>query len=94
MLDPLTGTLGNVSIIATHGRGMTPEEVADLALRRIVSVGETAPPPIAEQAAAFRENIRRVLVYYMEKAVNEHRVTLVAKFHEAGYPELVKLLDK
>ena len=87
------GAVGSVSVVTTTDGGLTPEQVAELALDKIMYIGRSAPPPIAEQAAAFRDDIRKVLVYYMRKAAESERVSLVAKFHKAGYPELVKILD-
>lgn len=84
---------GSVLVKSTQGRGFTPEEIADMALDRIIYVSGNAPPVIADQAAAYRENIRKVLVHYMNEAVRAHNVTLVSKFKQAGYPELVKILD-
>jgi hypothetical protein len=84
---------GDVMVQTTHGRGFTPEEIAERALDKIIAVSGTAPPAIADQAHAFRENIRKVLVYYMQEAVRSHNVTLVNKFTKAGYPELVPILD-
>jgi hypothetical protein len=86
-------TLGDVMVHTTDNRGHTPDEIAEFALDRIVSIGENAHPLIAEQAHAFRDNIRSVLVYYMREAVRSHNVTLVSKFTAAGFPELVKILD-
>jgi hypothetical protein len=84
---------GDVMVMTTHGRGFTPEEIAERALDKLIAVSGTAPPVIAEQAHAFRENIRKVLVYYMHEAVRSHKVTLVNKFHQLGHPELVEILD-
>lgn len=85
---------GNVKIMSTQGRGFTPEEIAERALDRIVYVGSQSHPLIREQAEAFRENIRELLVFYLKEAVRSHNVTLVNKFKKAGYPELVKILDE
>jgi len=78
---------------ATQGRGASPEELAERALDKIIYVGGNAHPAIREQAEAFKDSIRSVLVYYMNEAVRAHNVTLVSKFNKAGYPELVKILD-
>lgn len=93
LVDPFTGNVGVVGVKTTTGRGMTPEEIADLALDKIVAVSKTAPPVILDQALAFRADIRKVLVHYMNQVAESERVSLVAKFHKAGYPELVKILD-
>jgi len=84
---------GDVQVMTTQNRGFTPEEVAERALNKIIYVGSQTHPAIRDQAEAFRENIRKVLVFYMKEAVRSHNVTLVTKFKRAGYPELVKILD-
>lgn len=85
--------VGSVMVMATEGRGFTPEEIAERALDKIIYVGSNAHPAIRDQAEAFRENIRGVLVYYLHEAVRSHNVTLVNKFKQAGHPELIPILD-
>lgn len=87
------GVIGNIQVIATQGRGQTPEELAEQAVNRIISVGDKSHPLLAEQARAFREDIKKVLIQYMHSAIRGEKVTLVNKFKQAGYPELVKILD-
>jgi hypothetical protein len=84
---------GSVRVETTQNRGFTPEEIAERALDKIMYVGSQTHPLIREQAEAFRDNIRKILVFYMNEAVRSHNVTLVNKFKKAGYPELVKILD-
>lgn len=93
MHDNGSGDVGSVLVMATEGRGFTPEEIAERALDKILYVGENAPPVIRDQARAYRDNIRKVLVHYMHEAVQSHNVTLTNKFKRAGHPELVPLLD-
>lgn len=85
---------GHIKVMTTQGRGFTPEEVAERALDKIIYVGSQTHPLIREQAEAYRESIRKVLVFYMHEAVRSHNVTLVNKFKKAGYPELIKILDE
>lgn len=84
--------VGVFKVETVDHRGWTPEEIAERALDRIIYVGGNAHPAIREQANAFRENIRIVLVQYLNEAVQSERTTLAAKFRDAGHPELVKLL--
>lgn len=88
-----TGDIGSVMVMTTEGRGFTPEEVAERALDKIIYVGSHTHPAIREQAEAFKESIRQVLVHYMHEAVRSHNVTLVNKFKQAGHPELIPILD-
>jgi hypothetical protein len=85
--------VGSVMVMATEGRGFTPEEIAERALDKIIYVGSSTHPAIREQAEAFKDNIRQVLVHYMHEAVRSHNVTLVNKFKQAGHPELIPILD-
>lgn len=85
--------VGDVMVMATEGRGFTPEEIAERALDKIIYVGSHTHPAIREQAEAFKDSIRQVLVQYMHEAVRSHNVTLVNKFKQAGYPELIPILD-
>lgn len=93
--DELSFLLGGVgvTVATTSGRGFTPEEVAERALDKIISVGSQSHPAIRDQAEAFRNQIRQVLIFYMKEAVRTHNVTLANKFKEAGYPELISILD-
>jgi hypothetical protein len=93
MITELETAIGNVQIMTSSGRGFSAEELAERALNQIINVGDNAPPVIAEQARAFRENLREVLIYFMREAMRSRNVTLAAKFTEAGFPELVKLID-
>ena len=84
---------GEVKVITTDGRGHTPEEIAELALDKIMYVSEDANPLIKDQAQAFKNHIRWVLVHYMKKAVQSDRTTLANRLREAGHSDLVKLLE-
>ena len=93
MFNISTGEVGDVMVMTTEGRGFTPEEIAERALDKIIYVGSNAHPLLREQAEAYKDSIRHVLIYYMHEAVRSHNVTLVNKFTQAGYPELIPILD-
>lgn len=83
-----------VSVISTSGRGMTPEEVADLAMGKIMHVADTAPPEIAMQANAFKDRLRTVVLHYMKQAVASDRTTVYNALTDAGHPELAELIRR
>jgi hypothetical protein len=85
--------LGTVLVHKVDHRGFTPEELAEQALNRIISVGDQSHPVIRDQAEAFRDQVRSVLVSYMKRAVESRNTTLINRFTEAGHPELIKLLE-
>ena len=80
-------------ITSEEGKGHTPEQVAEMALAKIIHVGEDADPLIREQAEAYKQNIRLVLVQYMKKAIKSNHTTIANKLREAGHSDLIKLLE-
>lgn len=88
-----SGALGIVEVQTTDGRGFTPEEIAERALDKIIYVGSNAHPAIRDQAEAFKDHIRAVLVFYLHEAIRSDRVTLSNKLREAGFPEMIPILD-
>lgn len=86
-------TLGFAKAMGVSGRGFTPEELADAALDRIISVGSNSHPAIREQAEAFREQIRGVLIAYGHQVIRSNNTTLSNRFRNAGHPELTIFLE-
>ena len=85
---------GDVQVVTTENRGFTPEEIAERAIDKIIYVGSKSHPAIRDQAEAFKNQIRQVLVFYMKEAIKSNHTTLANKFRKAGHPEFVKLLDE
>ena len=80
-------------VMTTSYQGMTVEQIAELALAKIIYVGQDANPLLKEQALAYKDNIRQVLVYYMKQAIKSNHTTIADKLHKAGHSELTKLLE-
>lgn len=86
---------GAPKILATSGRGHNPDEIAEMALARLIGVADTAAAPIRDQAHAFREQIRPLLVRYLGMAIRSDRTTLYNHLTAAGQhaaAELVRTL--
>jgi hypothetical protein len=86
-------SVGNVLVQTTNHRGFAPEELVDRALDKIIYVGSQSHPAVREQATAFRNQIGGVILFYMQEAVKQDRVTLANALRDAGHPELIKLLE-
>ena len=84
--------LGDIKAMNVSGRGFTPEELAENALDKIIYVGSNSHPAIRDQAEAFKQQIRSVLISYGRQCINSHGTTLANRFRDAGHPELTKLL--
>ena len=86
--------LGDIRAMGVSGRGFTPEELADNAVDRIISISASADPVIRQQAEAFRQHIRAVLVSYGNQCVRSNHTTISNRLRDAGHPELTQLLEK
>jgi len=86
--------VGTVGVQTTSGRGFNAEEVADRCLSKIIYVSEDASPAIKEQAKAFKEHIRSVLVFYMKEAVNSDRTTVCNALVDAGQKDLANMIRR
>lgn len=86
--------IGPVSVMTTHNRGFTAEEIAERALQKIIYIGEQSHPVIVEQAKAFRGHIKDVLVSYLREAQQSERTTIKAKLSLQGHDDLAKIIGE
>ena len=92
----LTGnsSVGSVEVKTTSNRGHSPEEMADLALNKILIKGEKAPPAIRDQAIAYRAGIKNILVYYMNKMAQSERTTIWALMRQQGHEDVAEIIRR
>lgn len=95
MLNKAHGILnGDIKVFSTSNRGFTPEEIVERAMDKIMYVSNDANPLIKEQAQAYRDHIKNVVLFYLKEAVKSDRTTIANRLIDAGHPELLKLLEK
>jgi hypothetical protein len=86
--------VGTVSVQTTSGRGMSPEEWAELCLQHIIHVGDQAIPAIRDQALAYRKEIKKVLIAYMTRAIKSDRTTLYNLLLKQGHKNMAEIIRK
>lgn len=86
------GEVGQVVAFGTHNRGLNVEELADMAMRKLIHVADTTHPEIREQANQFKKQIKLLLVAYMHQAIKSDRTTLWNQLRGAGYPEVAEIV--
>ena len=79
-----------VNVVTYSHGGHTPEQVAELCVDRLIRISDSAPPELAAQARAFREQMLAVVLRYVKMAAAEDRATVVAKLEQAGFSDLSK----
>lgn len=85
---------GEVRAYTTSGRGLTVEEIADLSMRRVLNIADSAPPAIRDQANAFKEDIRLLLIQSMNQAIKSNKTTLYNQLKNQGFDEVAELILK
>jgi hypothetical protein len=86
--------VGNVLVTTTKNKGHSIEFWADSAANRIVSVGGNCHPLIAQQAEAFKEDVKKVVAFYLAEAVKSDRTTLIAELENQGHQDMADILRR
>ena len=86
--------LGNIKVHTTKDRGHNVQELSEMLLDKIISVSDTAPAPIKEQALQYRKMIGEIILWYMETAIRSDRDTISQKLVAVGQTEAANLIKK
>jgi hypothetical protein len=81
-------------VFTTTDRGHSPEEMAEMALNKIMLVSENAPPVIREQAYAHRQRLKDVLVFYMNRMCQSERTTIWALMKKQGHEDMAEIIRR
>jgi len=90
----LQAEVGQVFVTTTQQKGHDPDFWAQSACDRIISVGNNSHPLIAQQAEAFKENVQKIILYYIQEAIKSDRTTLIAELERQGQQEMANILRR
>jgi hypothetical protein len=85
---------GAVSVMTSSNGGHSPEQIAELCMDRLIRVSDTAPPEIAMQAKAFREQMLAVVLHYVKMAAREDRESVIAKLEQASAADVAQQIRR
>lgn len=88
------GAVGPFVVRTTQERGFTVEEIAEDLLNKLIFISSEAHPVIRDQAEAFRNQIRPVIIHYMKQAVRSDRTTLAADFSKQGHHDMAEIIRR
>jgi len=86
--------VGNVMIYTSNNSGHSPEQLADMALNKIMIVSENAPPVIRDQAIAHRDKLKEILIYYMKSMALSERTTIWALMKKQGHEDIAEIIRR
>ena len=88
------GNVGSVNVMTSDKGGLTNEQVADLAVDKIVSISDQAPAHIRQQANQFREHLEKVLYHYLLLARKEERGSIIQVLESSGHKEMAEYIRR
>ena len=86
--------IGDAVVFTSDNRGHSPEQIAEMALNKIMTVSDTAPPVIRDQAYAHRQRLKEVLVFYMNKMCQSERTTIWAFMKQQGHDDMAEIIRR
>jgi hypothetical protein len=86
--------IGDAVVFTSDNRGHSPEQIAEMALNKIMTVSDTAPPVIRDQAYAHRQRLKEVLVFYMNKMCQSERTTIWALMKQQGHNDMAEIIRR
>jgi hypothetical protein len=96
MFDNGGGALkvGAVTVATTQNTGLSVEYWAGRCLDKILHVSDSNNSIISDQAHAYKEDIRRVLVAYIGQAIKSDRTTLYNLLMRQSQGDMAEILRK
>ena len=85
---------GNVNVMTSDKGGLTNEQIADLAVDKIVSISDEAPAHIRQQANQFREHLKKVMYNYLLLARREERGTIIQALKSSGHKDMAEYIRR
>jgi hypothetical protein len=83
-----------VEVETTSKGGHPPEFWAKRCIERLMSVSDSAPPVLREQAQAFKDQMEHVVLLHMKRAIQSDRSTVGHILTDAGQPKLAELVRR
>tara|TARA_R100000656_G_scaffold122795_1_gene98687 strand:- start:1639 stop:1929 length:291 start_codon:yes stop_codon:yes gene_type:complete len=90
----VSANTNGVGVKTTQYRGFTPEEIAERAVEKIISVAEEADPMVRAQAEAFKGRVFHVIVAACKDAIRSDRTTLYNLLSKQGHEDMAEILRR
>ena len=94
MFNVNVSQLGSVVVKTSEQGGLSNEQIADLAVEKIASVSDNAPPHVKQQAKLFKEQLKIVLHHYLLLARREERGTIIQALRSSGQKETAEYIRR
>ena len=94
MFDIKLGSIATPIVKTSNYGGLSNEDITELCVDKILSVAETAPPEIKEQAKFFKQNLEQVIFYFLTKAAQSEKDRCIQVCVRGGKEDAADLLRR
>ena len=94
MFNVNVSQLGSVIVKTSEQGGLSNEQIADLAVEKIASVSDNAPPHVKQQAKLFKEQLKGIIHHYLLLARKEERGTIIQALRSSGHKEMAEYIRR
>ena len=94
MFNVNVSQLGSVVVKTSEQGGLSNEQIADLAVEKIASVSEDAPPHLKQQAKLFKEQLKGIIHHNLLLARKEERGTIIQALRSSGHKEMAEYIRR
>ena len=95
MLDiDISANVGAALVYTSENQGHSPEQMAEMALSKMILVAEDANPLIRDQAIEYQKQLREILIDYMKKMAASERTTIWALMRSQGHEDMAEIIRR
>ncbi len=88
------GSLLQPIVKTSQNGGLSIEDLTEACVSKILSVSDTAPPQIKEQARIFQDRLQKVIFNYLTHAAESQKDTCVQVCLKAGEHNAANILRR
>jgi|TARA_S200002703_G_scaffold119698_1_gene105458 hypothetical protein len=86
--------VGSIGVTTSDNGGLSSDQIAEMARKKIVYVSDDAPPAIKEQAQVFADRVEAVVRFYIDLAKREERGTICQTLRNAGHNDIADFIRR
>lgn len=86
--------VGSIDVTTSDNGGLSSDQIAEMARKKIVYVSDDAPPAIKEQAQVFADRVEDVVRFYIDLAKREERGTICQTLRKAGHNDIADFIRR
>jgi ribosomal protein L30E len=90
----ISASVGTALVYTSENQGHSPEQMAEMALSKMILVAEDANPLIRDQAIEYQKQLREILIYYMKKMAASERTTIWALMRSQGHEDMAEIIRR